>query len=175
MLTTIALVIGALMLVLLAYAATRPDAFHIARTANIKAPAEKIFPRINNLKELNTWIPFLKDDPNIQIVYTGPDAGKGAAHDWAGNKKVGKGHIEITESVPPSRITMKLDMLEPMQARNTVMFTLATKGATTDVTWAMDGKCTFASKLMGLFMSPDKMVGGAFEKGLADLKVLAEK
>jgi hypothetical protein len=33
----------------------------------------------------------------------------------------------------------------------------------------------FMSKIMSVFMSFDKMVGNEFEKGLAQLKALAEK
>jgi hypothetical protein len=39
----------------------------------------------------------------------------------------------------------------------------------------MDGRNTLLSKVMGLFFSMDKMVGGQFEEGLGNLKALAEK
>ena len=39
----------------------------------------------------------------------------------------------------------------------------------------MFGPSTFVTKLMGLFVSMDAMVGKDFEKGLAQLKVVAEK
>jgi len=66
-------------------------------------------------------------------------------------------------------------MKRPMQAQNTVEFTLAGKGGTTDVTWAMAGRVPFMGKLMGLFMNCDKMVGSQFDEGLAKLKALAEQ
>lgn len=42
------------------------------------------------------------------------------------------------------------------------------------VTWSMSGRKNSASKGFGLFMNLDKMVGGDFEKGLAQLKGVAE-
>jgi hypothetical protein len=36
------------------------------------------------------------------------------------------------------------------------------------------GKKNFVSKAVGLFMNMDKMVGGQFEKGLAQLKSVVE-
>ena len=66
-------------------------------------------------------------------------------------------------------------MTRPMACDNKVEFTLVPVGCTTDVTWAMSGKSNLMSKLMCLAMDPDKMVGGQFEKGLADLKAIAEK
>jgi hypothetical protein len=38
----------------------------------------------------------------------------------------------------------------------------------------MTGKHNFIAKAMCLFMSMNKMIGGQFEKGLADLKRIAE-
>ena len=39
----------------------------------------------------------------------------------------------------------------------------------------MHGPNLFMTKLMGVFMSMDKMVGKDFERGLANLKQAAEK
>ena len=36
------------------------------------------------------------------------------------------------------------------------------------------GKNSFLGQAMGLIMNCDKMIGGQFEQGLADLKMLAE-
>ena len=70
---------------------------------------------------------------------------------------------------------MKLVMLEPFEAHNTVHFSLAPKGAATEVTWAMNGHTPFLAKVIHIFINVDRMVGGDFEKGLADLKARAER
>ncbi len=46
--------------------------------------------------------------------------------------------------------------------------------AGTDLHWAMHGPSPFMSKLMGVFMNFDKMVGKDFEAGLAAIKKNAE-
>jgi hypothetical protein len=61
-----------------------------------------------------------------------------------------------------------------LEAHNPVEYTLTTGGDTT-VTHAMYGPSPFMSKLMGIFFNMDKMVGGKFEEGLANLKQLVEK
>src|SRR5215467_3145863 len=104
----VALVVGAA--VLLAYAATKPGTFRVQRSTGINAPAERIFPLIANLKSMNTWNPFVEPDPAIKLTYTGPESGKGAAHTWSGNAKVGEGRLEITDAAPSSRVAMRLDM-----------------------------------------------------------------
>jgi hypothetical protein len=83
--------------------------------------------------------------------------------------------MEITEAAAPSKVLIKLDFITPFEAHNTVEFTLLAQGTTTTVTQAMYGPSPFMSKLMSLVFSMDKMVGGKYEEGLANLKVLAEQ
>lgn len=177
MLTTVA-IIAAIAVVLIAavlvMAATKPDTFGVARTANIKAPPEKIFPLINDLHSHTAWSPFEKD-PEMKRTHSGAPQGEGAVYEWAGNRKVGTGRIAIDESTPPSKVTMKLDMFTPFEAHNIVEFTLEPQGQSTSVTWAMHGPQPFMAKVMGTFINCDKMVGGQFEEGLAKLKALAEE
>jgi hypothetical protein len=70
---------------------------------------------------------------------------------------------------------MTLDMTAPMACHNLIDFTLAPRGAATDVTWTMTGPCPFLGKLMGVIFNMDKMVGRDFENGLTSLKTLAEQ
>ena len=174
MIKTIALIAVAAIGLLLIVAATRPDTFRVERTASIKAPPDKLHGLINDMKVFNTWNPYNLKDPNIKGEYQGPPAGPGAAYHFAGNKDVGKGSIAITDSAP-SKVTMKLDMLEPFEGHNVVEFIIAPKGDATEVTWAMHGPSPYIGKLMGLVFNMDKMIGRDFEAGLANLKARAEK
>ena len=156
---------------LLLYAATKPGS---SRSIHISAPPERIFPLIDNLRVMNEWNPFVKADPDIKLSYSGPANGVGAANVFDGNGKVGSGRAEIVESVHPSKIVMALRMVRPMKCQNRVEFriTLCSDGA--DVTWAMSGRQPFIGKLMSVFINTEKMVGGAFESGLAELKAKVE-
>lgn len=171
---TIALVAVLAVAGVLVAAATRPDSFRVQRTATVQAPPDKLHALIGDLHQFNTWNPFNKKDPNIRGSYRGPAAGPGAGYDFAGNGEVGKGSLDITAATP-QKITMQLHMIEPMEGRNTVEFSLVPRGAATEVTWAMHGPSPFISKLMGLVFDMDSMIGGAFEAGLADLKQRAER
>ncbi len=167
-----ALIVGVLAIV--CYAATKPDAFKVTRSQNIAAPAERIYPLIANLRQMNTWNPFVKPDPDIKVEYLGPESGVGAKHTWSGNRHVGSGQIAIVEAAPQNRIEMKLDMLKPMEAHNDVVFTLDEAPGGTAVTWTMTGSQPLLAKVMSTFFDCDKMVGGMFEQGLRDLKSKAE-
>ena len=173
MITTIIIALAIVVAALLAYAASKPDTFMVSRTALIAAPPEQIFPMIDDLHAQSAWSPFEKD-PNMKRTHSGAQHGKGAVYAWDGNRQVGAGRIAITESVPPSKVTLSLDMQRPFKAHNTVEFTLARSGTGTNVTWAMRGRQPFIGKLMGLVMNCDKMIGSQFEEGLSKLKTLAE-
>jgi hypothetical protein len=157
----------------LAYAATKPDTFKISRSTTIAAPAQLIFPMIDDLRAQSAWSPFEKD-PSMKRTYSGPPRGKGTVYAWDGNRRVGAGRIAITDSAPPSKVVLLLEMFRPFKATNTVEFALQANDASTDVTWSMEGRQPYMAKLMSLFMNCDKMVGGEFEEGLAKLKALAE-
>ncbi len=69
---------------------------------------------------------------------------------------------------------MKLEFLKPFQATNTAEFTFKPQGNQTVVTWTMTGKNNFIAKAIHLFMDMDKMVGGDFDMGLAQMKSVVE-
>ncbi len=175
MIKTIAIIVAVLLAGILIFAATRPDTFRVQRSTSIKAPPEKIFPLINDLRGWGAWSPYEKRDPAMKRTFGATAAGKGAVYEWDGNKSVGKGRMEITDTAPPSQIVIKLDFIAPFEAHNVAEFTLNRKGDATNVTWAMYGPARFVSKLMGIFFNVDRMIGKDFEAGLAALKAIAEK
>jgi uncharacterized protein YndB with AHSA1/START domain len=175
MLKTIGIIVAVLIVGVLILAATKPDTFTVERKASIKAPPEKIFAILNDFKQWAAWSPWEKKDPAMKRNFGATTAGKGATYAWEGNKDVGTGNMEIAESLPSSRLTLKLNFEKPFKANNTVNFTLAPTGGGTDVAWSMEGQNNFMSKIMQVFMNMDKMVGPDFEAGLANLKAASEK
>ena len=160
---------------LLVFAATRPDSFHVQRSASINAPTDKIFPLINDLHAWTTWSPYEKLDPDMKKAFSGSDNGVGAVYAWEGNKKAGAGRMTILQSVPDSRVNIGLEFFKPFKGNDTVDFTLDSVNGATTVTWAMHGPNPYMAKLIGIFCNMDKLIGKDFEAGLASLKAQAEK
>ena len=175
MLKTIAIVVVVLIAGVLAYATTRPDSFRVERSITIKAAPDKIYPYLDDFNRWAVWSPWEKLDPAMTRSFSGAASGKGAAYAWEGNSKVGAGRMEITDSTPSSKLLIKLDFLKPFEGHNTTEYTLSPTGDSTKLTWAMYGPAPFISKLMGVFVSMDSMIGKDFESGLAKLKDAAEK
>jgi uncharacterized protein YndB with AHSA1/START domain len=160
---------------ILIIASAKPDTFRIERRININAPPEKIFPLLNDFHAWTQWSPWEMKDPALKRSYSGAASGKGSVYEWEGNKNVGKGRMEISDSVAPSKLLIDLHFLSPFEARNTAEFTLVPSGNATTVNWAMYGPSLFMSKVMSTVMNMDKMVGKDFEQGLANMKAAAER
>jgi len=174
-LITIAFAVAVSFAIILILAATRPDNFQVQRAASIKAPPEKIFALINDFHNWGAWSPYEKRDPAMNRSFSGSVDGRGAVYEWAGNKKVGAGRMEIIDTSAASTVRIKLDFIRPFEGHNIAEFTLRPQGDATNVTWAMDGPSPFIAKVMGLFFNMDHMIGKDFETGLANLKTLTER
>jgi uncharacterized protein YndB with AHSA1/START domain len=174
MLIKILIAIAAVIVVFVVIVATRSSEFRVTRTATIAAPPAVVFDQVNDLHKWDAWSPWAKMDPTAKISFEGPPAGTGAGYDWVGNSKVGEGHMTITESRPANLIRLRLDFRKPFAGTNIAEFAFKPEGSQTVVTWSMTGRYNFIVKAMGIFMSCDKMIGGQFETGLANLNSVAQ-
>jgi Polyketide cyclase / dehydrase and lipid transport len=160
---------------LLAYAATTPDTFRIQRTASIKAPPEKIFAFINDMRAWVRWSPFEKKDPDMKRIFSGAEAGKGSFYEWDGDRNIGRGRLAITDTAPPFKVVVDMHFIRPFEAYDTAEFTLEPHGDMTTVTWEMRGPVPYVGKIVHLFVNMDRMLGNEFDAGLENLKALTER
>jgi len=174
MLNTILIVLAVLVAALVIIVAMQPPDFRITRKATFTAAPAAVFALVNDLHQWEAWSPWAKLDPAAKMTFEGPPTGAGSGYTWEGNNKVGQGRMTILESRPSELIRLKLEFLKPFKATNTAEFTFKSEGSQTLVTWSMSGKNNFMGKAIGLVMDCDKLVGGQFEKGLADMKALVE-
>jgi Polyketide cyclase / dehydrase and lipid transport len=170
-----AILILALIIAFLLLANNRPSTFSLERSIDLLASPQKVFAQINDFKNWANWSPWEKMDPNLQRNFTGAASGEGAKYSWVGNKKVGEGAMEITHSIPSSKVQLDLHFLKPFKADNVTEFTLTPNPGGTNIKWEMRGTLNLMMKVMHMFMDFDKLVGKDFENGLANLKAFVEK
>jgi hypothetical protein len=170
--------VGLVLVVIVAVAvtvvATRPDTYHVERSTVVSAPAAVAFDQVNDFHNWGAWSPWERLDPGMKKTYEGPATGVGSVYSWSGNDKVGEGKMTILESRQGERIAIKLEFVRPFASTCTATFNFTPQGSGTQISWAMDGNNNFAAKAASLFMNMDKMIGGDFERGLAQLKTQAE-
>jgi len=178
MLEMILIGVAVLLVLFVAVVATRPSRYSVERKLEIAAPAERVFGVLNDLRQFAGVLvlfgsPWEQQDPNMQKTFEGPAEGVGQSYAWSG-KKVGKGKMAIEESVPGQKVGIKLEFEAPMKSTATFLLTLAGTPTGSLVTWSMEGNHNFVGKAFGVFMNMDNMLGNDLEKGLAELKTVAE-
>lgn len=152
-----------------AVVAMQPSEMRVFRSLTIAAPPDAVFAQVNDFRNWQAWSPWEGLDPNLERSYEGAESGEGAAYHWAGNAEVGEGRMTIEESRPHEQIRIRLEFLKPFAATNTAEFTFVPQEGGTEVTWTMTGEKNFFCKGMCLFMDMEEMIGGEFDKGLAQL------
>ena len=118
MLRTILLGILAVLVVGIAFIASRPASFTVERSADIAAPPEAVFALLNDFHQWGRWSPWEKLDPNMRRMFDGPPSGPGAGYSWAGNGDVGEGRMKIVDAKPGESVTIDLEFLKPYPAKN---------------------------------------------------------
>jgi len=170
----ILIALAAIVVLLVIIIASRPADFRITRTGRMMAPVGVVFENVNDLHNWEAWSPWARMDPNAASTYSGAAAGPGAVMEWNGNNKVGAGRMTISDNRVNEVLHIKLEFFRPFKATNVAEFTFKPEGDQTVVTWTMSGKNNFMGKAFSLFMDCDKMVGGDFEKGLANLNAVTQ-
>ena len=166
--------IAVIVIVAVVVVATRPPEFRIVRTTRISAPPPAVFAQVNDFHKWGAWNPWATLDPAMKQGYEGAPAGAGAVYTWAGNSQVGAGRMTMMESRPSELIRIKMEFLKPLAGTSTAEFAFTPDGNQTAVTWSMEGRNNLLAKAIHLVMNMDKMIGGQFDKGLAQLKSVAE-
>ncbi|MBT9560049.1 MAG: SRPBCC family protein [Myxococcales bacterium] len=155
-------------------ASQKPDTFRYERRTLVNAPPDRVHGLVDDFNAWRDWSPWEGMDPAMNRQFSGTKRGVGAVYEWNGNKKVGRGRMEILDSVSPGHVFIKLDFFSPFEAHNRAEFTFRAVGNQTEVVWAMTGPQPFMSKVMTVVLNLEKLVGKDFEKGLVQLKAKAE-
>lgn len=176
MLKKILAVLVAVVFLFATFVATRPSTYEIRRSIVVNAPVESVYAEVVAFPKWSRWSPWAKLDPNMKVEYSGPEGAVGSVYHWKGNDKVGEGRMTVTGAKKDGLVQIKLEFLKPWEQTSETTFTFAPDGVgRSRVTWAMTGQHDWVGKLFALLMDMDKMVGGDFEKGLANLKKVTEE
>src|SRR4051812_22680914 len=128
MLKKIGLGLLLVLVVFLGYVALKPPGYDISREISINAPAEKIFPYLNNSKLAEQWGPWTEVDPQAKMIYSGSDEGVGSRTSWDSPGQLGTGSATIVESVANERVGIKLEYTKPMNMNQDSVYNIRSSG-----------------------------------------------
>jgi len=87
-----------------------PDRARVERSVELANPITQVYDTVNGFRKFSNWSAFTRADPRSKIAVSGPASGEGAKFSWDSfEKSVGKGSLEISESVPNEKVVSQLD------------------------------------------------------------------
>ncbi len=152
-----------------------PRTVAVSRSIVIDAPVATVWPLVSNLRVLNDWQPWAAYDPQgTKYTYEGPELGVGQVMNWrSDHPNVGTGRQEVIAMQTERSVTTRLDFGDMGTAEASMV--LDPDGERTRATW--DFKTDLGmdplARWFGLMF--DSWVGNDYDKGLQNLKTLAEK
>lgn len=165
--------VGAIALAIVLGGVLLPSTFDVHRSAQIDAPAERVYDYVVEPRQWKKWSVWTRRDPQMRITYSGPPFGMGARWSWE-SRKEGSGSMEFTRVEPNRRVEYALFFPE-FNMRSKGALTLEPVNGGTRVTWTIAGDMGGNPLKRYLAAAMDHMVGPDFEQGLTNLKALAEK
>ncbi len=156
-------------------AAMQPDTIHVERSATFAATADDVWPHVSDAKLAHAWSPWNDKDPNATYTYTDKTSGVGSGYSWEGNEEVGTGSLTVLRQTENVEVVSALVFVAPWESEAEAGFQLQASGDSTKVTWTYDQDADFGTKVMGLFMDMDEMLGPDYEAGLAALGEVVEQ
>ena len=150
-----------------------PTGTHVERDIVIEAPADAVFPHLNDLRAFNAWSPWAQKSDDTRFQFSGPDSGVGARMRWeSGDAGVGTGTQEIIASEAGRRVVTRLDFGD--QGQGTASWELTPTDGGTRVVWAFDTEFGWdiIGRYAGLFLNG--LIGAEYEAGLQRLKQRVE-
>lgn len=165
--------LGLLIVILLLVSFFLPSTYYVERTVTVNAEPADIYPYVMDLKKWPDWTVWTKEmDPTMTATYEGPEKAVGATYKWNG-EKMGDGQLTITKLEPNQGVWWDLSFEQgKYQSDGAMLF--EPKNGSTVVVMSDTGDLGMnpVARYFGLVM--DSMIGPDFEKGLTNLKALAE-
>ncbi len=162
--------------VLLLIAFLTPKELNIEKTILINKSVAEVFDYIKYVKNHDNFSVWAMMDPDMKKEYRGTDGQVGFVYAWdsSKDKNVGAGEQEIKSIVPGKSIEFELRFKRPFEdVSKALMIVEASSGSQTRVQWGFYSTMKFPMVLMKPVFK--KMMGGALEKGLGNLKAVLEK
>lgn len=167
--------VGALIALFVVGAYTMPADAVITRTITIAAPATEVFEIVNGFERFHEWSPWSATDAEVRIELHGPRTGAGASMSWvSAHPDVGRGTQQVLSVETDRRVLVAVRVDDFADAH--AEFQLEPRGVeATIVTWTHRIDLGYNPILRWFGPLLDSLVGPEHERGLENLKRLAER
>ena len=149
-----------------------PSEYRVARTIDIDAPASDVYEHVVDLKRWQAWGVWFKRDPEMKVVYSGPEKAIGMKSAWESESQ-GNGEMQITKLQHNKEVVYDL-YFPDMDMRSEGRFVITETEQGARIEWSDSGDVgnNPVNRYFVLFL--DDMLGPDFEAGLSNLKTIVE-
>ncbi len=168
---TVAIAVVAVAALLLVSGLVLPREWDVEKSILIHADAAHIHPFVDDLQQWSKWAHTTHPDPSLEVTFSGPEHGVGAARHYRG-QRAGTGTTTIVRADAQEGVWFESRInSDTPNADGSVKY--ETRGSSTNVTWRDHGSLPF---IIGGFMrdSVERGLDAHMEQGLTRLKDLAE-
>ena len=144
--------------------------YQVRKSIVIDADPNTVRPYVADLRQWAAWSPWSIIEPDHKSSFAGTHGEVGSSMSWDGDV-IGSGKMTLV-SVVNEEYEHKLEFFAPWKSQAKATVALQAKGASTQVTWTMDGTMPFYLFFMVGMMKA--WIGMDYDRGLRMLKELAE-
>lgn len=171
----LAMLLGALVIVLLIVGLFLGKSYAIERHVDINKPSEEVFTYLRHLRNQDNFSKWVRLDPAMKKKFSGVDGTVGFVYAWEGNSKAGAGEQEIKRIIDGQRLDVEVRFKRPFSGvAQTPFITEKLSQSRTRVRWSMHSQLRYPLNVMLLFMNMDKLLGEDMESSLSLLKTRLE-
>ncbi|WP_240917721.1 SRPBCC family protein [Phycicoccus sp. HDW14] len=102
--------------------------YTVSRSTTVAAAPEAVRALLRDFRQWPRWSPWEDLDPAMRRTYSGAEAGVGARYAWAGNRRAGRGTMEVVGDAP-HEVDVALSFEKPFPSRSRVEFVLTPRTA----------------------------------------------
>jgi len=162
-------VVALLLLSVLTVGFLLPSQWYAERDAWIEAPADSIFPMLNQAEQWSRWTP----SPSSGMEVFGPSAGPGSGRRWD-DPGYGSGEFVVQDEKVPEWVTYAVEV-EGGAIRIAGRLDLTPEGSGTRVRWTEEGDFGWNPLLGFLTRRMGELQGNQLETSLSFLRALVEE
>jgi len=162
-----------------------PTDYSVERTVTIAAPANVVADEMLQYKNFKHWSPWQHLDTNMKTEITGPERTVGTRYFWSGENGAGSGEMIIKSFINSTSEDRKysteslgytMHFKEPWESEADGYWRVEDAGnGQSKAVWGFTTHSGFPLNGIMMLMGMEKMLAKDFDKGLNNLKAVAEK
>lgn len=152
-----------------------PGEVSVERRLTMAATPATLFPLLGDPQALARWAPWATPGTEVRYAFEGPSSGIGSSLHWEGGAlPLGSGTATVTQVEQGRRVEMRMDVPLLGKIHSALELSGEPESGSTDVSWRLYDDVGFNLPRRLLWLLADPAIGSQLERGLDNLRGLAE-